>query len=297
MKLILKLLLANSILAFFVACDPGLQEREIKLPDEVESIRTQGLAEIAMYAGTVVRYGEQRKATLKLITVYEPWNRSEAVKSESGSDFYALKQNQVLTYRTGVYEYSQMNSLFWDAQNMSFLKATMTSQEWCGQTFKELRPVAGKLRFFFNSYWEGESSGTRFLEPPGNPGRAYLYDELPLMVRSSLMPAGNIRLYPMLMSSQVKRPYWDIGEKEIQPTFVDATVEKNQEETDNDNVEIITIQFDLGDKLRVDRFFVNDQRRLIRWERNDGGVFILTSTHRAKYWKLNQPGDELPPPE
>jgi hypothetical protein len=247
----------------------------------------------------VIRYGEPRNATLSLITVYEPWNQSEAVKAETNvsSNSYALKQNQVLTYQTGVYPYRQMNSLFWDSKSHSFLKASMTTQEWCGQTFKELRPVAGKLRFFFNSYWEGESSGTRFLEPPGNPGRAFLYDELPLIVRSKSLPSGKIRLYPMLMSSQVKRPYWDIGEKETAPTFIDATVEKNQEETAAGAIEVITVQFEMGDKMRVDRFYVNQQRRLIRWERNDGGVLNLVSTHRAKYWQLHGTADALLAPQ
>lgn len=257
-------------------------------------MQNEGIAEIARFTGTVQRYGVMRNATLDLITVYEPWNPGQDVKSESRSNAYALKQNQVLSYNTGVYPYRQMNSLFWNAENQAFIKASMTSQEWCGQTFKELRTVAGKLRFFFNSYWEGEASGTRFLEPQKDPNRAFLYDELPLLVRSENLPTGSIKLFPMLMSSQVKSPYWDIGNEKVNPGFIEATIERNREEAAQPGFEVVSVHFELGGKNRVDRFYIDENRRLIKWERNDGGVFTLTSTHRAKYWELNGPGAQLP---
>lgn len=273
--------------------------------DFLEAREFRGKAEVALYQGTVVRYGENRQADLALITVLEPYIKKQMVKSETETDYYAIKQNQALKYTTGVYPYSQMNSLFWERDSGSFLKATMTTQEWCGQSYKELRSSGQTMQFFYSSYWENESRGYETRKSPA--GDAVLYDELPLLVRRNQISNGTLMIFPMLMSSQVRRPDWDIGQPARDPEYRPATLEVTQDTLDfqgqQRRVRVVRIlqegfSTDSGAvSSKEDVFYVDLEsplRPLLRWERNDGGVFELQSLNYTDYWNQNNPQDRLP---
>ena len=263
---------------------------------------------MAQYTGTIIRYGKPREAELMLITVLEPFIRDQLVKSESETDFYAIKQNQVMSYQTGVYPYRQMNSVFWSSQSGEFLKAFMTTQEWCGQTYRELRKQGNTLQFYYSSYWEDESRGYETKSYPGSPDYALLYDELPLFVRkNNLEDSLSIALYPMLMSSQIRRPDWDIGKPARDPDFRKATMDSKPGEIiwqdKPRKVRIVTVtqpafQVESGTvPEKKDVFYVDSEsslRPLLRWERNDGGALELSSINYTDYWEQNDPGDGLP---
>ncbi|MCB1306522.1 MAG: hypothetical protein KDK30_00005 [Leptospiraceae bacterium] len=263
----------------------------------------RGKAEVAVYDGTVVRYRQQRPASLTLITVTEPFNTRQVVKSESGENaITALKQNQVLKYQTGVYPYSQMNSVFWNASTGDFFKASMTTQEWCGQTFKEARRYGDGLRLAYNSYWEDEAVGEMYIEDPHEDTLYILYDELPLAVRTEqLQKAGRVYLFPMLMSSQVMRSDWDIGHPARKPTYTPAIVNTervtlNAARRNFQDVLKVTITFEDGGAKKIDTFYVdmNDPNRLLlKWERNDGGQFTISELYYTDYWNQNRAGDRL----
>ncbi|MCB1324758.1 MAG: hypothetical protein H7A21_11220 [Spirochaetales bacterium] len=264
----------------------------------------RGKAEVAVYHGRVQRYFEDRAAELVLISVTEPFNMEELVKNEAGAGTLVLKQNQVLSFQTGVYPYRQMNSLFWRAESGDFLKATMTSQEWCGQTFKEARPVADHLRLTYNSYWEGEANGSqRASLPQLRSGQlALLFDELPMAVRTAaLARTDSIYIYPPLMSSQVYRPDFEVGRIARRPVFNRATV---RHETmaltvgarNYRHVRATTVEWsDSGGTYR-DTFYVDEDdedHRLLRWDRHDGGQFLLSELYYSDYWNQNQTGARL----
>ncbi len=285
----------------------------------------KGKAEIAVYRGMVLRYHEWRQAKLVLITVLEPFNRKENVKSESGKDaILALKQNQLLTYQTGVYPYRQMNSIFWQANNATFLKASMSSQEWCGQTFKEVKMIPKHLQLSYNSYWEGEAVGYRriplikFNRSSKKERLTAIYDELPLIVRTSdIQNYSQLSLFPLLMSSQVLRPDWDIGQPARQPKFVLAklnfSISKLKLQARNFNkVQEIKVSFpiptaaaaatSLTDKknqsppLYTDTFYVHrkgNNRVLLGWDRHDGSHFRLDELYYTAYWRQNTNKDKL----
>lgn len=265
----------------------------------------RGKAEIAVYRGQVRRYGHFRAAELTTITVTEPWNSAQMVKAERGdSGVYALKQNQALTFQTGVYPYRQMNSVFWKVRGGAFLKATMSSQEWCGQSFKELRADGDDLRFSFNSYWEDEADGVRRISRPAAGARrlTLLYDELPLAVRTAeFEKVDSLHLFPLLMSSQVDRPDFDIGEPRRAPQFSEASVERQKVSLNlGARTYPSTMRYEVRSQgpsgERVDRFYVdleNPSRTLLKWERHDGGEFTLSALFFEPYWQQNGPGDAL----
>ncbi|MBU45181.1 MAG: hypothetical protein CMN76_18360 [Spirochaetaceae bacterium] len=274
----------------------------------LQSSHFKGKAEMARYTGTVLRYGKPREAELMLITVLEPFRREQLVKSESDTDYYVIKQNQVMTYQTGVYPYRQMNSVFWELESGRFRKATMSTQEWCGQTYKELRVKGKTMQFFYSSYWENESRGYETIRRPGPSFSAFLYDELPLLIRKDdLSNADSARMFPMLMSSRVKQPDWDIGNPLRRPEYRPAqmTVEKGKLTWKGEEraVRIVTVlQAPVETKKatipeKKDVFYVDldsELRPLLRWERNDGGVLELQSLDYTDYWNQNDPGDRLP---
>ncbi len=266
----------------------------------------RGQAEIAEYEGQVMRYRESRPARLTLITVTEPFDPKTLVKPEQPLPraVTVLKQNQVLSYQTGVYPYHQMNSLFWRARDGEVLKATMTSQEWCGQTLKDLRREGHHLRLTWNSYWEGEATGSAVIEVPRHtrPAMAVLYDELPLLVRTpEFRNFRKLHLFPLLMSSQVYRPDWDIGGPARTPRFLDAVLEPDTEKLRLGGREVVALRLSVrwsqnGRELQ-ETFWVDEadpNRTLLRWRRYDGGEFTLTKKTFAAYWKMNRVGDRLP---
>ncbi|MCB1137519.1 MAG: hypothetical protein KDK23_02140 [Leptospiraceae bacterium] len=265
----------------------------------------RGKAEVARYTGEVLRYGHRRQAELMLITVLEPFKPEQLVKSETETDYYMIKQNQVLSYQTGVYPYRQMNSLFWEASSGRFRKAVMTSQEWCGQTYKELRKHKNTLQYFYSSYWENESRGYTTVQVPQS--HALLYDELPLLVRMDRLEDRKTKMFPMLMSSQVRRPDWDIGLPGRAPDFWPASLENRtgtlQWKGQLRNVRIVVVRQSSRNAkdgtvpAREDIFYVDmdsASRPLLRWERNDGGILELQSLDYFDYWQHNDPGEVLP---
>ena len=264
----------------------------------------QGRAEIAIYDASVVRYGQPRSAELVLITVAEPMDAKQRVKSDKpGPDIvYALKQNQALNFQTGVYPYHYLNSLFWQIDNGRLLKAAMTLQEWCGTTTKVLLPQGGLDRLMYHSYWDNEADGEMVLVRPDvqHPDRAILYDELPLIVRTpEAEHYRKLQVFPLLMSSQVTKPDWDIYGEKRSPAYEPGTLEPESVDFMAMGVlrkaRKITVRSGPGLKL-VDEYFVeqNPARTLLGWNRHDGAHFVLRKISYAEYWKLNKPGDTLP---
>ncbi len=287
-------------LLFAIGCSRTPADETRFLLPFLERSEWKGKAEIARYSGTIIRYGQFRPASLVLITVWEPFHPTELVKSDSGKGAVgALKQNQVLSYQTGVYPYRQMNSLFWRPESGTLLKATMSTQEWCGHTFKDLRREGGHFRLSYNSYWEGEAAGELRIAIPG--GVTLLYDELPLALRSdTLRKDGSIHVFPLLMSSQVKRPDWDIFGESRTPDFEPGKLTTDHTtlliKGKSHNVFMTGVEFERGkNRLRDTYFFDADSpnRTLLRWERHDGSVLTLDKVTFAAYWQMNKNGDTL----
>ncbi|GIX43104.1 MAG: hypothetical protein KatS3mg129_2837 [Leptospiraceae bacterium] len=256
----------------------------------------KGNAEIAQYKGKVKRYNQFRKAHLALITVFEPFNLKQLVKSDT-SQQYVLKQNQVLTYQTGVYPYRQMNSLFWKP-DLQLLKIVMTSQEWCGQSYKKIT-INNKreVNLHFHTYWENEADGEYTYKIPDK--YFLFYDELPLLLRfiEDDFYQQKIKLFPMLMSSRVNQASWDIYTKIEKPDFKDALLSREKTKIKFKNKIIPIIKFTLEYNGLKDVYYFDwnhPYRILIKWERNDGGYFELDHLSYAKYWELNHKGDKLP---
>src|SRR6266850_7827252 len=143
-----------------------------------------GKAEFNIYDAQIARYGIPRPTEVLHILVREPFDPKQLVKPDNPNQADAiqvLKLNQILHVPTGLYVYQQMHSNFWRVDNAQLLKFSLTSNDSCGNTFKEARREGDKLTYEYHTYWDGMADGKENIAPPAN---GYFYDELPWLVRT-----------------------------------------------------------------------------------------------------------------
>src|SRR5262245_47933646 len=107
-----------------------------------------GRAELSGYRVTTSRYGEPREGRVVLIYVTEPHDARTWVKDDHGDvpeadRVQVLKLNQMLTFRTGIYPYAVMTSVFSPVDGMfperfEPVKITFAAQEWCGSVYQKV---------------------------------------------------------------------------------------------------------------------------------------------------------------
>jgi hypothetical protein len=102
-----------------------------------------GNAEVSIYDARDIKYGVPRSSRAVLVVVAEDLLRDRLVKADDPSGglplVRVLKLNHVRSIPTGVYAYQQMLSVFLAADSLDPVKLTVTSHEWCGNSFAEWR--------------------------------------------------------------------------------------------------------------------------------------------------------------
>lgn len=248
-----------------------------------------GRAEISAYEAVMPRYGFPRPFTAYHIVVKEDFSRAQLVKADPGHDpgdlVPVIKMNQVYEYRTGIYAYRQMLSTFHARAGMTLLKLTLTSFEWCGNTFKEYTLRDGRGRLHVHTYWDGMAEAD--YDIPAGPDLVF-HDELPLRVRSLPQTAGTERSLRVVEGQ--------VGSRGPKPAIRTARLLAAETETLSvpaGRFEALRWDLEFPEGGR-DRFWtaVEFPHLLLAWERADGASFHLTWTDRLAYWELNRPGDE-----
>lgn len=240
-----------------------------------------GDAEINSYALTQTRYGEPRTGDATLIFVTEPFSADKQVKLDdpdaAGSDKVSvLKLNAVRKFPTGIYDYSMMTSVFTPVsldQYPHTLKATCTSQEWCGQSFTQLNLEGGKYRVRQFSYFESEGDEDRRVDD------VLLEDELltRLRIDPTSVPTGNVELIPNLFHGRFTHD--DIAPKQARIQW-----------REGDRVNQLVVEY-----LHVDRTLLVDVSKsfphtIEGWEeQGERGAAKATLRKRIKtpYWGQN----------
>ena len=89
-----------------------------------------------------MRYGTPRQCEVLHILVREPFDSKQGVKPDDAKRAdvtNVLKLNQILDVPTGLYVYQQMHSNFWRVDDARLAKFSLTSNDSCGNTYKEAR--------------------------------------------------------------------------------------------------------------------------------------------------------------
>ncbi|HEV2063849.1 MAG TPA: hypothetical protein VGS00_04810 [Thermoanaerobaculia bacterium] len=246
------------------------------------SIWNDGNAEVSTYRASDMRYGIPRTSRAALIVVAEDLDRDKLVKVERvGGEprtLRVLKLNHVRSIQTGVYVYNQMLSAFLAADRLDPVKFTMTSHEWCGNSFVEWR--SDRKTLAIRSYFESVADQ----DVPLDPGGALFYDTLPLALRALDFEAtreGRLRVLSTLFASAPAPP---VAEEAVLRCAAGPGSTHR-------------VTLDRGPRRDILDFERTFPHRLVRWERPDGGLLTLIDSRRFPYWQKNHPGDEklLPP--
>jgi len=198
------------------------------------------------------------------------------VKAERSGAVDVVKLNQVIDVPTGVYAYHQMQSTFWERATGAVVKLSLSSNDSCGNTFKEGWIDGGTLRLVYHTYWDGEADGER--RAPIPPGGLFA-DELPLKLRClrRFDPAEyRVRLFPSIVGSKVGTP-----------AFEEATIRVLPAEAG-------VVPVEVSRAGGVDRFAFDEAppHVLRSWKRAGGGALELLKSIRLDYWNHGHPGDE-----
>src|SRR2546422_5107529 len=121
-----------------------------------------GKAEFDFYDAQIVREGQPRPCEVLRILVREPFDPKQLVKPDDLKRpdlINVIKLNQILHVPTGIYVYQQMHSNFWQIDNGLLVKWSLTSNDSCGNAFKEARLLSGELAYEFHTYWDGMADG------------------------------------------------------------------------------------------------------------------------------------------
>jgi len=247
-----------------------------------DPIWDDGRAEFSVYDGITRLEGRERAFTARVIVVKEDFVRDLLVKSDAGpvagKTFEVLKLNYLRDVPTGMYDFHQMASVFFERTTFRAVKYAASSMESCGLTFVVAKPEDGRLAHVSHSYWDAEGDRTQTIEWSQN---AVFYDGLPLWLRGFDLaePARReMQVLPTQLQSRVGTPA----------------------------VEAATLQFEGADETRGGRYAVRmthgrgEDRLwfepeaphvLWRWEKANGTVLELRRTQRVPYWERTAPED------
>ena len=258
-----------------------------------------GRAELSSYRIEQPRYGETREAYGVMIFVTEDLNAGTGIKVESPAPaadrVYVLKLNNVLKFTTGIYDYSVMTSVFSAVEPRTGQepfepwKVNLTSQEWCGHVFEEVRVGADSLRGDLNSYFEGDGRRRWSLE---KPAAFESEDHLLIRVRElkgEWMKPGEERRLGLLPG------LWKIRAGEAPRELVRATLTKGAvEEIEAGGVSAAAVRWTWGYGRGQTVVWVEQAapRRILAWRDSGGSSGELLRTLRVPYWELQASGDE-----
>ncbi len=253
-----------------------------------------GRAELSGYSIRLERYGAERQGTVVLVYVTEDLNRTTLVKNDRGSlaapdKLPVLKLNAMLNFRTGIYPYSVMTSVFASidasggAERFAPVKLTFTAQEWCGQVFRSVKPESGHFTEKLHSYFEVEGDATRQVDVDATT----LYeDALWIQLRELDGPfAGGGDWQGLLVPS-----LWRVRQSHEPLAPVEARITRDH--TTVDGVPVARFVVAAPDFERVFDVEEAPPRRILAWRTSGGEKATLLGTKRFKYWQLNGLGDE-----
>ncbi|WP_026464897.1 hypothetical protein [Adhaeribacter aquaticus] len=235
-----------------------------------------GLAEVATYSAERIIYNKVRTFDFVLITVKEDFNEEFNVKTDDYKRkdlFPVIKVNQFCRIETANYPYHFLSSLFFKRDNpVSIHKATISSQEWCGNTFKAITKKGNQLKYSFNSYWDNQGEGQISLSAD-----LLLEDQLVYTLRTLKFEKG--------VSFSAKVAEWLQTNKATKPTIYQANFKISAVTTESgDSAWQVNLQLD-DKKLNTYLFATAYPNVLISQKTWDNRNLKLKEIKRNAYWQ------------
>lgn len=245
-----------------------------------------GFAELTSYDLVYPRYGAPRQGTAVSVFVAETFANSLRVKSDPGvrdkkDEFSVMKLNLVEDFQTGVYDYNLMLQSFVALESVNgrpagvFTKVVWSSQEWCGNLFKEALLDKDVVRVVSHSYFDGE--GDQSMSEVSPAAAVLSEDALMLWARGMAWPVlkdGETREVPALLGMQNSRfkkgpMQWGKAVLSRQGTVFRAKLSDGRE--------------------RVFEVEPAAPYRILKYSTSEGVQATMVASERMKYWELNKP--------
>ena len=249
-----------------------------------------GFAELTSYDLKYPSYGAPRQGTAVSIFVAETFANSLRVKSDPGvrdkkDEFSVMKLNLVEDFQTGIYDYNLMLQSFVALESVNgrppgvMTKVAWSSQEWCGNLFKEALLDKDVLRAVSHSYFDGE--GDQSLSEASPAPAVLSEDALMLWARGMAWPVlkpGETREVPALLAMQVSR-------------FKKGPVQWGKVVLSRASTEAFDVfRAKLSDgRERVYEVEKLAPFRVLKYSTSEGVEGVLVASERMKYWELNKP--------
>ncbi len=271
---------------FMTACD---RQAESPLPrlyqtQEFHDYWHAGKAEVSSYDLVQSRYGEPRHGKAVLIFVTEDLSKKLQVKldnPDTRNKINVLKLNFTRSFVTGIYPYSLMLSVFTPTnrdKHPSTLKATMSSQEWCGQVYTQVNLRSNRYVVRSHSYFEQEA------DEQFSVRQALLEDEIWNFIRLDhhRLPEGDIDVIPGLFHTRLNHT-----DLKIQPAIA--------EKAEQDSAFIYTLRYPDEERTLSIQFEKNFPHKIMAWRetwRENEKVMETTAerinTLFTDYWTKNK---------
>ena len=241
------------------------------------AIWDDGKAEVAQYNATRTIYKKERKFTYTYITVSEDFNKEFNVKTDNYQRkdlFKIMKVNAFSAIETDNYPYHFLTSMFFLRDNPVLLhKLTSSSQEWCGNTFKEYLNKGKNFKYNYHSYWDGEGDGSSQIKAD-----VLFEDQLNYTLRSLRFKDG-LTFKAKVVESQISSKA-----KPLNVYSAKFLISNETKNLDNLNTWKITVNLGQGktNLYYFDKSYPNIMLKAISW---DGRNFELKKVSRYAYWK------------
>lgn len=254
-----------------------------------------GKAEMDGYVLSISRYGQTRSGYAVMVFVTEPFSKSKRVKvndyRKNPSDVVdVLKLNLVRDFQTGIYDYNTMVSTFVRSSDLTPVKLTFSSQEWCGQVYEELLFDPDRIRGNYFSYFEDESGPVDLARPEGGVTEDNLFILLRGLRGDYLEPGQSKRVdyLPGVLYSRLSHHGL---------AWTKATIARAENAREvavpagTFEVFDYTVTIDGG---RTGTFAIEAAypHRVVEWSLDPDISGQLTGSKRLEYWKLHGEGDE-----
>jgi hypothetical protein len=285
--LVIFVLIFTAVITFLSCRKNVFLKKKHILTEEQKLYWYDNTAEINIYELKQARYGQIRKGNAVMVFVTEPFSPRYFAKADEhkSGNIPVLKKNFTKNFTTGIYPYSMMTSTFLPVDgSTSSVKITSSCQEWCGQTFVEMKN-RGTLVFDVFSYFEGENKRSKVRN-------ATPEDDIWSVIRlfPEKLPQGTLRMIPPMF-------YLRLQHKDTKAYECIASILKTGATT-----EYSLFYPELDRKMKI--IFENTfPYRILKWDEEyidgfgQGAKKLITSgnllkSHKSAYWQQNNNDSE-----
>jgi len=255
-----------------------------------------GNAEISTYSLVESRYGEPRNGYRIMVFVTELMRLATHIKPDvkcpDDQMIRVIKLNDLRKFTTGIYEYSVMTSVFASVEqkapyaNMSTMKVSFSSQEWCGQVFDRLVRTPDAYQGVLYSYFESEGEAPYVLDAAGVECEDNLWTRT-RELNGPLLKEGETMSMKLIPSRWINR-------KLHAPTTIqDATITKGKSVnmlTALGTMSVVRFEWKIAGASTTVHVESKYPHRIMAFTERDGSSGKLIASRRSPYWQENKSG-------